>query len=68
MNVSSVEVPDQCVTIVHMGSADVAAIPGDRVRQFSTGRQIQECRYKRLLLIEKGPLLAQRRPFSSYVS
>jgi hypothetical protein len=59
MNVSSVEVPDQCVTIVHMGSADVAAIPGDRIRQFSTGRQIQECRYKSLLLIEKGPLLAE---------
>ena len=28
MNVSSVEVPDQCVIIVHMGSAEAAAIPG----------------------------------------
>ena len=43
MNVSSVEVPDQCVTIVHMVSADVAAIPGDRIRWFSTGRQIPFC-------------------------
>jgi hypothetical protein len=43
MNVSSVEVPDQCVTIVHMVSADVAAIPGDRIRRFSTGRQIPFC-------------------------
>jgi hypothetical protein len=44
MNVSSVEVPDQCVIIVHMGSADVAAIPGGSIRRFSTGRQNQECR------------------------
>jgi hypothetical protein len=31
MNVSSVEVPDQRVTIVHVGSADVAAIPDSRI-------------------------------------
>jgi hypothetical protein len=32
-----VEVPDQCVIIVHMGSAEVAAIPGRYPRKLGTG-------------------------------